>query len=217
MVLLCQTGCITTAVILGGAAVFGAAGSDEKNVSMNYETDIGKCFETTKTQMTQMGFPPEPKKTDAKGSQRELESGDVYVVLKEMKKGVGTTVSVRADAKKQDEVDRARKLLNAVAKELGQYGEALRDYKSPIKETWDAAIAELKAMEREPSQHGTELKGDSGRIRLDEAWVDLESLADGTRIRIDFATGDTDKGIAECEKFLDGVAKRLGEAEPAPE
>jgi hypothetical protein len=211
LLLMSQTGCITTAVIVGSAVAFGAIGSEKGAVSMNYMADIDKTFDATQDQLKALGQTPDPKKTDARGSQRELKAGPYDIVVKEMKKDVGTRVSVKADTSKPAEVERARGLLTAIAEQLGQRREVDRDYRADLKKTWDAAHEQLKAMKLKPSEHGTQLGVDKGAIRLENAWIDLERLADGTRVKIDFTTDAPAEGLEKSRQFLDGVARRVGE------
>jgi len=203
-------GCITGS-ILAVTYVYGQAsgGSGGKTIGMNYHTAFPATWDAVHAQMTDMGYAPS-RDSERKQDSGRLKSRRLLVELKSLKQKLGTRVEVSADAQDAGEAQRARALLNGVARQLGEFREVIRDYPADIDSTWAAANAQLNEMGLKPTKAGTVLQAGRGRIRVSDVWIELERIgSNATRLHIGFGAAHPEKDIERGRSFLDGVARRL--------
>jgi hypothetical protein len=200
-------GCIAAGTYLAVKAVYGVA-EKGNTIGMNYHEPPPAVWDATQAQLAAMELTPEGK-PELKKDKGELQVGKTKIRIAPLKKAPGTRVDVVTTLADSAKVREARDLLNGVAARLHEYREAVQDFPADLKTTYDAALAEAKAMGYEPGP-GTKLEADSGQIRVGDVVATLEPLAaDRTRVHVGVGTASVEHDLERANEFFEGISERL--------
>jgi hypothetical protein len=212
LVPLTLNGCITAATIATIALVYGKTSQSGRTVAMNYHADLKTTWDAALAQLREMDRTPTAEQAGLDERKGRIRVEGVHADFAPLSEGVGgTRVEVTVDVDDYAKLQRARAFLSGTADRLGEKREAVHDFDADLKRTWEAAQAQLKAMELK-TRSGTKLEANRGRIRVGEGWIDFEPLPEGgTRVRVTIGDTSTEEGLELARYAFEGMAERLGE------
>jgi hypothetical protein len=206
---LSTSGCIVGGVMIA-KKVLGESSekSDTGNrttISQNYPSSVEETWQATIDEMSARGLEPAPN-ASLRGNSSTVAGRDISVRVAELSKNLGTSVEISGT---KSAVAKARPMLAAIEKRLGDRDQIVVDYARPLQETWDASLAQLQAMGVGlPS--GIPTTARSGHpIELERFTVRVRSVTSRTSRVYVIGPLDDPASKARLNEFIDGMTARL--------
>jgi hypothetical protein len=214
------TGCVTTSAIIY-LKVFKKK-QRARQVKMNFHADATTVWEAATAQFETMGYAAEKMREPSEKKRKfpmnivvKVEGGyvgtggrfrteEIRVRVELLSQERGTqVVIVRSDFDEE-------KFLEDLGKRLGEFSEAVREYRADLERTWEAVFAQLEEMGYELDEL-PDLEQSEGRLRVDGLRILVEDLDADSEAKVHIRVGTFDSEADEelALEFLRGVAREL--------
>jgi len=214
------TGCVTTSAIIYLKVI--KKKQRARQAKMNFHADATTVWEATTAQLDEMGYKAEKTSEPSENKRKfpmnivvKVEGGfvgtggryrtdEIRVRVELLSQERGTQVIiVRSDFDEEG-------FLEDLGRRLGEFSEAVREYRADLKRTWEAVLAQLAEMDYELDEL-PELEQSEGRIRVEGLRILVEDLDADSEAKVHIRVGTFESEADEelALEFLRGVAREL--------